>query len=107
MCWCFAGGYIKLREGEPRPLRRRSHPKDMIPVHLEAGRIVADHGLSVIDNVSEQVFVNQSESVDGHLVLGFKGRHEHPTHMEDIILGQVRGNLILSLISVTSARGQC
>lgn len=80
---------MTLRSGEPRPLRRRTESKDMIPVRLEGNRIVADHGLTLVDNVDEFAFVNELESVDGGLVLGFRGKQGTPTHMEDIALGQV------------------
>lgn len=83
------GGQLKLRRGEPRPLQRRTRTTDMIPVRLDGNRIVADHGLTLVDNVDEFAFVNELESIDGGLVLGFRGRHGTPTHMEDIALGQV------------------
>ncbi|GMH43621.1 hypothetical protein BSKO_11543 [Bryopsis sp. KO-2023] len=83
------GRSLRIREGEVRSITPRKPSDDMIPVSLKDGRIVTGLGLSLVDNITDAAFVNESESSDGDLVLGFQAKNGK-THTEDINLGQLR-----------------
>eukprot|EP00803_Ostreobium_quekettii_P005322 evm.model.scf_2114.1 EVM.evm.TU.scf_2114.1 scf_2114:2316-14243(+) len=86
------GKNLKLsgRRSQTAPTRtlRKQQSDESIPVSLKDGRIATDLGLCLVDDVNSAAFVNERESQDGALVLGFEAQNG-ATSWEDFVVGQM------------------
>ena len=61
---------------------------DRIPLSFHDGNVVTHLGLTLVEGVDAAAFLNQSESLEGDVVLGFNSK-DGMTHMEDFTLGKL------------------